>query len=440
MIQKKLQKTVKDKHFLEIARGAILALMVKIAAAGLNFMLSIIVARKLGVNETGVFFLGITILALASVFGRLGQDNIVLRMVSMGRVDNDVSIMHRALLSTLIIASGLSAIIAVSLYLSADFVSATVFKNPEMTAILQLSALALIPMSMLTLTAQALQGLKRAVLAMIILSASVPAMTIIMLIIVGFICEKLHGFIAYAIYTLAVFGTMVTGLIIWFKACRPVNLWIRPVFKESIGSGAALYVVAITNMMLLWAPTLLLGVFAGSAEVGVYSVAFRTATLITFVLVAVNSVSGSKFAELYKLDDIQGLEKLVQQMTKMTAIMASPLFLSFLCFPEFILSLFGGDFVKGAVILQILGAGQFFSVISGSVSLLLMMSGHEKSLRKVVVRWGVLALAIDVGLIIWLGALGAACGAAVNVIGQNVINSYLVKNKLGIRTLLQSFV
>ena len=104
-------------------------------------------------------------------------------------------------------------------------------------------------------------------------------------------------------------------------------------------------------------------------------------------------------------------------------------------FPEPILRLFGPDFVTGAPLLRLLSIGQFINVATGSVGYLLMMTGHERTLRLNIT----LATAVNLWLCLWLipkmGPFGAAIATAVPLALMNLLSAYFVYTKLRIVTI-----
>ena len=104
-------------------------------------------------------------------------------------------------------------------------------------------------------------------------------------------------------------------------------------------------------------------------------------------------------------------------------------------FPGFIMSMFGKDFTEGIWLLRILALGQFVSVISGSVSYLLIMSGHEKDMKNIRIINAILAVVLALILNPIYGAVGSAISTAIAIASTNLMGVGLVKKRLGFSTL-----
>ncbi len=172
-----------------------------------------------------------------------------------------------------------------------------------------------------------------------------------------------------------------------------------------------------------------------AAEVGIFTVAARTAMLTSLVLMAVNSIAAPKFAELYRLGDMEALNSTARRSAALMTLLAAPLLLAFLAAPRLVMGLFGPEFRAGGFLLSILALGQFVNVATGSVGYLLMMSGHERLARNNTAFAAVLYVALSVALIPWAGPVGAAVATAIGVAALNLSAAYLVWRRLGILTI-----
>jgi len=154
--------------------------------------------------------------------------------------------------------------------------------------------------------------------------------------------------------------------------------------------------------------------------------------LITFALIAVNSIAAPKFASLYKRGEIRLLESIAREVTLMTTFLAAAPTLIFVLLPRQILLVFGPTFDVGAPLLIILSIGRFYSVAMGLVGTMLTMTGNEKeSRRNAWVGLGFEVLAC-LALIPIAGAIGAALALSLTLIVWNVLAAWAVKRSLGI--------
>src|SRR5689334_801516 len=159
----------------EIARGASAAFVLKGLSAAVTFGLYVVVGRLLGPAEAGYYFLALTVVTIASVVGRFGLDNSVLRFVAAYEADQDwaaVKGVYRK--SARLVAVG-SLCTSALVFALAEPISVRLFDKPELTTVLRWMSLAVFPAAMLNLQAQALQGRKRIVESSIVANLGVPA-------------------------------------------------------------------------------------------------------------------------------------------------------------------------------------------------------------------------------------------------------------------------
>jgi O-antigen/teichoic acid export membrane protein len=94
-------------------------------------------------------------------------------------------------------------------------------------------------------------------------------------------------------------------------------------------SARPLLALVICQQLTQWACLLVVGLFVVSDDVGRFAVAQRTSMLISFSLLAVNSVVGPMFAKLHDADNKEELQKIVTQSTRIVLLVATPLTLDF---------------------------------------------------------------------------------------------------------------
>lgn len=346
---------------------------------------------------------------------------------------------RRVYRSALAINVTCSCLIAAVLFLAADFLAGTVFSDPAMTRPIRVVAVAVIPLSLGVLVSQALLGLSRirdSLLVFSILPTGVAlAGTWLLAVKWG-----VNG--AIVAYVFAVTAALAYGWLAWRRALagRGSALESRQKTpsptKVLLKSGTPLLVAALLQLVMQLSGTLMLGIWADNTDVSQYAVAWRTAALISFVLVAVNTIAQPKFAELYAGGHMESLAATAHKATLLMTVLSAPVFLVFVAAPEFIMSAFGSDFSGGATTLQLLSVGQFVNVATGSVGVLLVMSGQEREFRNVQAISAVVVLSLNALLIPAYGAVGAAIAATSALIVQNVLFGYFVWTKMGILTFI----
>lgn len=422
-----------DPHMQEVARGTMLTFVMKVAGSGLAFGFNVAIARLLGAEGAGLYFLALSVTAIGSVVGRVGLDNALMRFVATHATHGEwdkVRAVHALGMRLAVVVSGALSLIC---FFAAGWMSEVLFNKPELGEPLRWMSLSILPFAMLNLQAQSLKGLKRIRDAMLLQSIGVPLIGLLLiwpLANAAGVEGVSWGYLAAT--------ALVALLGIWAWRNTAVSKEEPPftyLFADLWASCKPLFVISLMNRAVLpWTPFFLLGIWASAAEVGVYGAATRLAVLVSFLLITLNNVIAPKFAELHASDDLQAMGQLAQRSATMLTLLVSPLFLLLFIFSDEAMGLFGPEFSEGGTILAILLAGQLVNVVSGSVGFLLMMSGNENTTLNITLASVVLQLALMLILAPRIGGVGAAIASASALATANLLSVYAVYRKLGVVT------
>ena len=419
-----------DHHMQEVARGASIAFALKLAGAALTFGFNVALARLLGAEDAGIYFLALTLTTIATVFGRIGLDNALLRFTAASSAVGDWVAVKGVYRTGLRLALAASTASAVVLYLLAPWLASFAFSKPELAAPLRWMAIAVVPVVVFSLHGELLKALKRIFESLTVLGFTLPAASLIVLLVAA-PAFGVTG--AVWAYTAGAMVAAVLGIGLWRRATPQLRgLQGRFSTEELLDSSLPLLWVKSMNMAIGWMATIILGIWGTAAEVGIFNAASRTVLLGGLVLMAVNSIAAPKFAALYRSGDLSALNSMARNTTKMMIGIASPLLLLLVFAPRLVMGLFGPEFLAGSALLVVLALGQFVNVATGSVGYLLMMTGHEKLMRNSVAIAAALNLALNFTLVPVAGAMGAAIATAISLATLNLVATYYVWLRLGI--------
>ncbi len=426
---KKIAAFSKKEENKELVTHSMLALIVRVAGAGVAFLMNVVIARYLGEKESGYFFLAVTVSVVLGTIGRVGADQSVLRFVSIHSKRQEWEKVHGVINILmkwgLYVTCGMAIIVSVfSRIIANDFFHKPEFQNPLIWIALSIPFYACY-----NLYGMALQGLKKVVYSVSILRIVSPLLLIILVLIFA----PHNGTIASMLYFLSSIGATLLGYYWWRKDIPSAKGQFDSVILWK--SSSALWIVAIMQQMVTWSGQFIAGIFNTPQELAHLAVARNTSMLITFILQAIGFVSAPRFANMYNEKKMTELKKYVQNTTRLMVVVSLPLVLLIWIFPNNIMALFGKGFTGGAEYLRVLALGQFINVITGSTGYLLTMSGHEKDMRNITIINGVMAVVLALILNPIFGAMGSAVSTAIAVASTNLMAVGLVKKRLGFNTL-----
>lgn len=416
-----------------VGQGAV-AFTLKIAGAALAFLLHVVLARTLGVEGAGLYFLAFTIVTLGSLVTRLGVENAVTRYVAAHAAQSDWGTVDRVVRIAARMTLGCSVLGALLLFGFADLIARRFFDDQALASPLRWMALAMPPLTLLFVYAKALLGLKKAATAMTMQSVLPPLLACCGALLLAPRFGPSGGAIAY---TIAAAVTVLYGVRCWMKLREGWNVSGASQIgvKGLLSSSTPLLGAMLLQQAIQAIPLLLLGHLASVHEVGLFSVAQKTAALIALVLIAANVVVAPRFAEYYQKRDMRSLDRTARAGAAMMTLMAAPAALLFMIMPQEILALFGAGFPDGSASLRILAAAQFINVMSGSVGILLVMTGQELSALTANFTAFIICIVLSILLIPQFGATGAAIAAAIPLAVVNLIRVRFVWQTMGVLTL-----
>ena len=155
-MRSKIKAIFDDKEHRHTAINAAIALSIRVLGAGMSFLFNLIIARQLGAEESGYFFLALALVMLLSAVARLGFDNTVLRFTSADAANGYTvkAILNFALKFSLPAAS----LFVVTTYLLAPWLAESVFHKPRLATSLQFIAPSIVGLSIVLLVAMSLQA------------------------------------------------------------------------------------------------------------------------------------------------------------------------------------------------------------------------------------------------------------------------------------------
>lgn len=419
-----------DEHMKEVVKGAGLTFSIKIIGGGCAFGFNVLVARMLGAEGTGLYFLALTLVSIATTVGRCGLDSTLLRFIAAHSSKNEWAQVKGAFQKGILTSCIVSFFLSVVLFILAPWLATQVFNKPDLEKPLCILSFAVTPFALYWVVAEALKGLKRISNSQLIQVFFPPALSSIGLLMIG----SSWGVVGTSfVYLVSAYSVLLISLLYWKLAISPYQN-ITPDFpwKNLFNSCLPLLLIHVMYLIMNWTSTFTLGIWGTKADIGIFSVAQRTAMLITFVLTAVDNVVAPKFSAIYATGDMNALSALARQSTKTTAIFSIPILAIFILAPNLIMGFFGEEFRSGQWLLVILCLGQIVNIATGSVANLLIMSGNERLMIKNAIMVTILLVILNLLLVPKLGSLGAAISTAICMAILNIGYLYIVWRVLGI--------
>src|SRR5436305_9037063 len=180
------------------------------------------------------------------------------------------------------------------------------------------------------------------------------------------------------------------------------------------------WVASLASTGLIWADTIILGLYLPSSEVGRYNVIGRLMLLAAMAMVPINASFAPRIADLYQRGRHDALQRTYIVATGWILRLSLPAFVGLVVFSRQLTAVFGKGFTVSTTIVVVLVVGKLTDAATGPCGLMLNQSGRVA--LNMVDNVGVLVanVFLNVYLIPRYGILGSAIAWAISLIAVNV--------------------
>lgn len=399
----------------------------------MGYLFTFLVAKYYGAATLGLISLCFSIFLFAGIMGRLGLDTNLVRYYSTEANLNDTGLFYKVLLKSFLGSS----IIAIILFLLKDYIIYDIFGKPQLEPYFIWTVLAIPMWSGTLVCAGLLRARKNNRWFAFLNNPGRFSFTVLFFMILWAIADspinaiKAHFIGIGALFVLSFYLAAQSLKKISFDSVQNSWVFLREALPMMLSS---------TILVLLgWLDTFVLGIYDSVDKIGIYNVALKVATLTSFTLQAINSILAPKLASSHNQGNQKQFHKLIHFTTRLNFFSTLVIVSVILIFREWILSIFGAEFIAGASILIILCIGQLINSMSGSVGVIMQMTGHQKVYQNIVLIALILNIVLNFTLIPLYGILGAAIATVVSISSWNIIGAVYLKQKLNIRSYYSPF-
>jgi len=406
--------TTYTKH---AVKGAAIVLIVSLIAGFLGYLVRLILARNLTLEEFGLFYAVLAFLGLIGFFKSLGFDRALVKFIPEFLHKKDDSRIKSSIVYVGLILLITNSVIIIAVYFISNFLAVNFFNNPQADIVLRLMAIAFFLDSFVLMLKFAFQGFKK-----MMYFSGIDAIRMLLIITIMLIGFKLsYGlFIPVYAYILAPIVLMIVSGIILVKFVFPKFFVSEFFFDKKLLKGISKYGIFVTatsigTAMLYYTDTLALTYFAGLEAVALYSVALPTAKILLFIPRAIGGMLWPLTSELWAKKEKKIIIVGIESLFKYSVIFIVPLVFIIFSFAELIIVVFYGKaFVLASNAMKILVVGMIFAVLYGITINFFAGIGKPQIISKIVYIAGIFNLIADIVLIPVIGMIGAAIATTIS--------------------------
>ena len=415
-------------------RGAASSGLVKVMAIGVMFVVHLVLARVLGVEEYGAFSVARSWIDLCVLAAVLGIDSSLVRFVSQYRVQGDEAALRG------ILRWSRRVPLAAGTVAGTAFVAASWLLRDRIGDSLCLALIAggvSLPLLAAVTTRQAaLRGFQRAGIHELPLSVVRPTLLAAGMFLLPVVTSApATAGAAMAVNILALLGALVAAEYGVRRQLTAADVQPRYETRHWLGVSTPMLLDSTMRVAVNEIDIIVIGIVIGPAQAGIYAVALNLARLMAFGLAAGNSITAPLIAELNTQGDREAMQSVVRLACSISTGVALAVGLLLVLVRSFALELFGEAFQAGATLVLILAAGQFVNAATGPVVGLLNMTGLQTVNLRITVVIALLNVGLSYPAARLFGMEGAATVTGALVAARNLWVWREVRRRLQIRAL-----
>lgn len=414
---------LKDQNndIVAIAKGGGIATLGSICRVFLNFVIRLVLTRTMSLESVGLYFLGMTVMEFSKTFATIGLDNGLLKFASIAHGKNDIRQMKGYVMTAFKIAIPGAILFSITLFFLSGIISVRLLHNPDMSKVIRILAVTIPVTITTTICIFSIQACKQIKYRVYVQDLADPLIRIVALVAFVFMGYQLMG--ALTAYIISVVLSSFLGLYFLNKKLpfTTEGQITRSQVSEFLRFSITQTSTKVINILMNTLNIFMISFFLVISDVGVYNVASRLVVIGTIFLFSFNQILNPMISDLANSSDYKRIEKNYQTVTKLITVFSLPVYLVMIMFPRESLMIFGEGYTAGVNCLIILAVGQIVNSLTGSVGVILNMSGkHVLSLYTSI---GTLALNIILNLFLIprYGISGAAIATLISVVLANLI-------------------
>ncbi|MEZ4796956.1 MAG: polysaccharide biosynthesis C-terminal domain-containing protein [Flavobacteriaceae bacterium] len=419
-----------------LIKNSIIVLFLKVFGIVMQFAAIFILTNNASEEIFGEYSFLNSILLVIGAFCLLGMNNSFLQFSGKLQAENNIGLLKILYKRNVIILTLVFLFIIGLYFVLAYTLEIKYFKDETIRGIYNLIVLILFPYSLTLLNFQVLRGINKLFLSE--LTSNIFRFGGLLILVIFLYYLDRFEFLLYGYLILFWLLSTITTLIILFHFLKlkiRINKNLKDLeFKKIISTSFPMSFSLISLLLMQSIDVFIIERYLDFEYIAYYSSAIKITTGIGLILTTINSVIAPDLSKLFFLKDYIGLKKLIQDSTMLNFYLTAPIVLTIYIFSEFLLSLFGSNYIEANSALKVMVVGQMLNAFCGSVGYYLNMTGREKVFLKIILLALLINLVLNLVLIPLYGINGAAWATSISLVFWNVFGVIYIykKDRIGV--------
>lgn len=411
-----------------VAKGTSIVLIGTIIGSVLAAIFPIIIARSYSPAEFGAYALAMTVFLFLAQISFLGLDDGCPRHIAFYRGKKDYGKVKDTIRSSFefIIFSSVAA--SIILFVSAEWISITLFNTSQLTKPLQVLSFALPFWLVVMFIVSVFRGFDRSkenVYFSNILFNAGKILFVIPVIVLGLAFDYI--FYAFTLNIIVIFFIAI----IYYKKKSPKEIRLKQ-SEDSVRKDLLLFSLPLVFSGMSWfflqaTDKFMIGFLMQNYDVGLYNTACTVSGYLNIFLVSLMFIYQPVGTKLHGEGKTNEIRKLYQIITKWIFLIASPIIMFVILQPGLTISiLFSSSYLGAAVPLLLLFIAYTLRVCLGPAGGTVIMLGKTRQLMYIVIVMAITNIVLNWFLIPIYGISGAALATGVSILLLSVFELLLL--------------
>ena len=412
------------------------ASVIRILGIASAFLINVVVARLLSVDEVGQYFIAFSVVMFLAILMRLGIKQTTLRLVSQARNEGDPELLRQTIVA--ILRFGLVSTGVISLVLAAG-IAEWIFRGVfQAEGLARLSGWIVAWTAIVSLSAPIGESLR----AMhqhawgVGLDMSAQSMAVLMLLLaLSIFYDSLDLEEVVKIWFIVTLFINITGLLKLAGLVGLTSFHTNVSIKEVYGNAWPVAILNVSAFLTANSALWVVGAFSGHESAALFGVALKFYNILALPLLILNLAIEAHIADYIHKGNKPNLESLLRVSATLSFMATFILSLILVFWGEVILQIgFGDTYVAAYPVLMFLVLGNVINVLTGSCSSVLILKGKQRLLALINAFAAAVSLVLSLTLVPALAGTGGAVSTATAVIIANLLAWWVVYRRYGVNS------
>ncbi len=420
-------------HLGKILRGIGLVFGMTFIAAMFSYATRVIVARKLGPEQFGLFSAVLTFILFLLFFRDLGLGSALTNFIAKYRVEEKYNEIKTAIYSTFCMQLLSSALIGIVIIAFSGYLSVHYFKIPESKIILLILVIYTMTSFLFIITKFILNGFQDTIPYSLMEVGKNLFILLLSVLLLRYNYGILAAAIPYALVCIVLFFLLLPFIRRNISFSKYKIVHFKEISRDLLLFGLPLMAADIGGKIIAYTDTIMLTHFSSLSEVGIYNVVLPTSLFFIHVSRAISAIVFPISSELSFKKDFKNLAKGISLLYKYTLALVIPLiFILFAFANHYLLIFFGKEYVVGTLAFRILLVGSMFFMIASVNNIIISSMGQPKTVTKIILLSALLNVVLNLFLIPLFGIDGAALSTTLAYLLTLILSTHTLIKSVGV--------